>query len=340
MRAARIHQHGGSDVFRVEEINPPTVGPFDILVRQAMTTVNHRDIWIRKHHNNFAYRVALPAILGIDICGEVVEVGSDVDTPAVGDRVTINPYLPCGHCLDCLRAHPQYCGQFGVYHGAYAEFALVPAHLAIRVPAELSDAQVACFPNAYPTAWEMLLGKAGLGPDDTVFIWAGTSGLAMAGIEITQLVGARVITSAGTQAKRDLLTARGLDVVDHYSPTMVSDVLEMTDGRGVSIVFEHVGAATWQRSLELCAPGATIVVGGATSGDTGTMDLTDMFVRQVRILGSRVASMDVALAAAHQLSLGRFNPLVGAVMPIEEIAEAHRLLEAGNVAGKILVTFS
>lgn len=339
MRAAVIHEHGEPDVLRIEQVATPVVGPHDVLVRQTMTTVNHRDIWIRKGHASAGYRIDLPAVLGIDICGEVIEVGSEVDTPSVGDRVTINPYMPCGRCTECVRGRVQYCNDFNVYHGAYAEYALVPAHLTIPVPAELSDTEVACFPNSYTTAWEMLIGKAQIGPDDTVFIWAGTSGLGCAGIDIARLAGARVITSAGSQSKRDLLAARGLDVVDHYSPDMVRQVRELTDGRGVSVVFEHIGTATWNRSLEMCRPGGTVVTAGATSGDKVTMDVTELFVKQIRILSSRVANMGAALAAARQLSLGRFKPLVGVVMPLEEIAEAHRRVEASEVAGKVLVTF-
>src|SRR5690606_33865299 len=218
LRAALIRETGQPEVLKVENIATPKPGPHDILVRQAMTTVNHRDIWMRQGHPSPAYRVEMPAVLGIDICGEVVAVGSEVDAPKVGQRVTINPYMPCGRCESCLRARPQYCNRFDVYHGSYAEFAVVPASLAIVVPDTLTDAQVACFPNNYPTAWEMLVGKAGLTPDDTVFVWAGTSGLGYAGIEIARLAGAQVITSAGTPEKRQLLADKGLDVVDHYAP--------------------------------------------------------------------------------------------------------------------------
>jgi NADPH2:quinone reductase len=198
---------------------------------------------------------------------------------------------------------------------------------------------VACFPNNYPTAWEMLVRKAGIGPDDTVFVWAGTSGLGGAAIDIAQIVGARVLTSAGSAEKRQILAARGLEVFDHSDPGLVDAVLAATDGWGPRIVFEHVGAATWERSLELCAPSGTIVSAGATSGDDARMNITAMFAKQLRILGSRVADMDIALAAARQLDLGRFDPLVGVTLSLDEVAEGHRLLERGAVAGKIVVEF-
>lgn len=339
MRAAVIHSTGGPDVLQINELPDPVIGPADIAVRQAMTTVNHRDIWIRKGHPNPTYHVDFPAVLGIDICGEVVEVGSEVNNAVVGDRVTINPYIPCGRCEYCVRSRPQYCTKFDVYRGAYAELAVVPAALVIVVPEDLSDAQVACFPNNYPTAWEMLIAKAGLTPADTVFVWAGTSGLGCAGVEIAHLAGARAITSAGTEQKRRILRDRGWDVVDHYSPDMVNDVMERTDGRGVSIVFEHVGADTWGRSMEMCCSGGTIVFAGATSGDDASMNVTEMFVKQVRILGSRVANMNSAMEAAEHLGRGDFEPVVGEELPLEDIAHAHSLLEQGKAPGKILIRF-
>jgi NADPH:quinone reductase-like Zn-dependent oxidoreductase len=179
-----------------------------------------------------------------------------------------------------------------------------------------------------------------VGPDDTVFVWAGTSGLGSAGIEIAQLVGARVIASAGSAHKLEALAKRVDRTVDHYNDDVVARVLEFTDGLGASIVFEHVGAATWQRSLELCASGGTVVSAGATSGDEAKMNVTAMFVKQVRILGSRLGTMDGALAAIQPFNDGRFKPMVGEILPLDQTAEGHRMLERGDVAGKIVVSVS
>ena len=159
----------------------------------------------------------------------------------------------------------------------------MPAALAVPVARAVPPEHVACFANAYITAWEMLVTKARVGPDDTVFVWAGTSGLGSAAIEIAQLVGARVISSAGGEHKLGVLAKRGVDLaVDHYRDDVVTRVLEFTGGLGASIVFEHVGAATWQRSLDMCASGGTIVSAGATSGDEATMDVTAMFANDAR----------------------------------------------------------
>lgn len=339
MRAVRIHTHGGPDVLQVDEIPEPVPGPGDLLVRLRATSVNHRDVWIRRGHPHPAYHVELPAILGIDVCGEVVAVGSDVEGFRPGDRVTANPYMPCGRCRYCLEGRFQLCPRFAVYAGTYAELFLVPARFAVQVDPAVPDEHVAAFPNTYITAWQMLVGKADVGPDDVVFVWGGTSGLGSAGIQIAKLVGATVIASAGNEEKREMIR-RSLPadhVLDHHDPDLVEHVLELTDGNGVTIVFEHIGAATWQRSLEMAAPGGTIVVAGATSGDDAHTDVTYMFVKQLRILGSRLGTMRDAFDAAAHLSAGRFTPLVGAVLPLDRVAEAHALMDEGKVIGKVIV---
>ena len=325
-------------MLRLDDIPPPAPGPGDLLVRLRATSVNHRDIWIRRGHPHPAYHVDLPAILGIDVCGDVVDAGDDVEGFAPGDRVTANPYMECGRCEACRRGRFQYCPRFAVYNGTYAEEFLVPARFAVRVDPSVPDEHVAAFPNTYITAWQMLVGKAELSADDTVFVWAGTSGLGSAAIDIAKLSGARVIASAGSEEKREVLRRGRADhVVDHHAPELVERVLELTADEGASIVFEHIGQATWERSLEICAHGGTIVSAGATSGDDARMNVTAMFVKQVRILGSRLGTMIDTIDAARHLSAGSFAPLIGAVLPLERLGEAHELMDQGRVIGKVIV---
>jgi NADPH:quinone reductase-like Zn-dependent oxidoreductase len=338
VRAVRIHAHGGPEVLQVDHVPEPEPGPDDLLVRLRATSVNHRDVWIRRGHPHPAYHVDLPAVLGIDVCGDVVDVGSEVVAFRPGDRVTANPYMPCGACRYCLAGRFQLCPRFSVYTGTYAELFVVPARFAVRVDPAVPDEHVAAFPNTYITAWQMLVGKAGVSPEDTVFVWAGTSGLGSAAIEIAKLAGATVITSAGSEEKREVLRRGRADhVLDHSAEDLVARVLDLTDGEGATIVFEHVGQATWQRSIELAAPGGTIVSAGATSGDEASMNVTYVFVKQLRILGSRLGTMRDAVAAAAHLSAGDFSPLIGAVLPLEKVGEAHTLMDEGRVIGKVIV---
>ena len=341
MLAARIHELGGPEAFRVEQVPDPVPGREDLLVAVRATSINHRDAWQRKGHPHPAYRVELPAILGIDLCGEVVETGAEVDGFAAGDRVTISPYIPCGRCENCRRTHPQYCTAFDVFHGTYAELAVIPSALAVPVAATVPDADVASFSNTYITAWQMLAGKAAVGPDDTVFVWAGTSGLGSAAIEIARLFGAKVITSVGSEAKHELVSRLAPDlIVNHYEEDICAAVAEFTEGRGATIVFEHVGEASWERSMQMAAAGGTIVSAGATSGDHAEIDVTFMFARQLRILGSRLGTMNDALSAVRHLEAGAFKPLIAETIPLAEIAAGHRMLEEYAPAGKIVVSVS
>jgi NADPH:quinone reductase-like Zn-dependent oxidoreductase len=229
-------------VLEVDDVPRPEPGPDDLLVRLTATSINHRDIWIRKGHPHPAYHVDLPATLGIDVCGEVVDAGDHVESFRVGDRVTANPYMHCGACGYCARGRFQYCPTFSVYNGAYAEYVVVPASIAIRVAPDVPDEHVASFPNTYITAWQMLVGKAGVSPADVVFVWAGTSGLGSAAIDIAKLAGAKVIATAGSEEKLAVLRRGKVDfVLDHHAPDLVARVLELTDGEGASIVFEHIG---------------------------------------------------------------------------------------------------
>jgi len=338
VRAVRIHGHGGPDVLRLEEVPEPRPGPGDLLVRLRATSVNHRDVWIRRGHPHPAYRVELPAVLGIDVCADVVDAADDVEGVAPGDRVTANPYRHCGRCGFCVRGRFQDCPRFSVFTGTNAELFCLPAATAVRVDPGVPDAHVAAFPNTYVTAWQMLIGKARLSPADTLFVWGGTSGLGSAAVDIARIVGARVIASAGTDAKLEALRAYGVAAtVHHHADDVVARVAELTDGEGATVVFEHIGQATWQRSLELVSPSGTIVSAGATSGDDARMDITLMFAKQVRILGSRLGTMEDALTAARQLNAGRLRPLIGPTVALADVAEGHRLLEEGAAIGKVIV---
>lgn len=338
MRAVRIHAHGGPEELRLEDVPEPEPGAGDLLVRVAATSINHRDLWIRRGHPHPAYHVELPAILGIDISGTVAAVGERATGFAVGDRVTANPYIPCGACARCARGDLQGCPQFDVFHGSYAEYAAVPSALAVKLDPAVSHEQAAAFPNTYITAWQMLVGKARVSAADTVFVWAGTSGLGSAAVDIARLCGARVIATAGSPAKREVLVGLKPDLVlDHHSAELVGEVMAATQGEGASIVFEHIGQATWGRSLEVCAPGGTIVSAGATTGDDARMDITYMFAKQLRILGSRLGTMRDAIPAARHLSAGRLRPLIDTVLPLDQIAEGHRMLELGTATGKVVI---
>lgn len=338
MRAARIHAHGGPEVLRVEEVADPQPGPFDVLVRQQGTSVNHRDVWLRKGLPDETFQLPLPSILGIDVAGEIIAVGAEVSSLNVGDRVISNPYIACGKCHACLRQRYHHCARIDIANGAYAEMVVVPEERAIAIDASVSSEHAACFANTYITAWEMLVEKAGITPDDVVFIWGGTSGLGSAAIDIAKLVGCTVIATAGQEQKLAVLAGLKPDLVlDHFVDDVVGKVMEFTGGAGASVVFEHVGTATWERTVELAASGARIVSAGLTSGRTLKLDVVTMIMKQFSITGSCLGTMASARAAVRQLNLGRLTPLIGCRIPLSSIVDAHKLIDEGKVAGKILI---
>ena len=339
MRAALIRAHGGPQVLRVEQVSVPKPGPGELLVRMQSTSINHRDVWIRKGHPHPTYHVDLPSLLGVDVCGVVEEVGPDTEGAfKVGDRVIANPYLPCRNCDYCRNGAFQYCPRFSVYNGSYAEYAVVGSANVARLADSVPIDHAAAFPNSYITAWQMLVGKVGIKPSDTIFVWAGTSGLGSAAIEIAKRVGATVITSAGSEEKREILARYRPDlIVDHYKPGMVDAIMDFTSGRGASIVFEHIGSASWQRSVEMCASGGSIVTAGATSGDEVKMDITYAFVKQIRVFGSRLGTIQDLSEAVQHLNNGYFKPLICQMLPLEEIVRAHELMESRDIIGKLII---
>jgi NADPH:quinone reductase-like Zn-dependent oxidoreductase len=333
-----MHGFGDPDVLSVDWVPVPEPGPHEVLVRVLATTINHRDLWIRSGHAHAAYHVELPGVVGVVVCGEVVRVCAQVQPLAPGDRIVNHPHGVCYRCPSCRQARFAYCTGGLVYRGSYAEYALVPAEQAIPIAPGVPETAAACFPNAYVTAWQMLIGKAVIGPGDTLFDWAGTSGLGSAAIEIGRLAGARVLASAGSDAKLAVLAGRGPDLcLDHRRDDVVAQVLDATGGLGATVVFEHVGAATWERSLGLCAPGGVIVSAGATSGDLARLDVTAMFAKQLRILGSRVGTLEDSYNAVRHLNSGVFQPLIDRVLGLDDVADGHRRLAAGGVIGKIVV---
>ena len=339
MRAARIYQHGGPEVFKVEDNVPePTPGPTDIVIRQTRTSANHRDVWIRKGLSDDTFQIEMPAVLGVDFSGEVVEVGKGVTQFAVGDRIVANPQFACGHCHACRGQRPQFCMNVDIANGSYAQYAKVPESQALRLAESVSPDAAACFANTYVTAWEMLINRAKLTPEDTVFIWAGTSGLGSAAVDIAKLVNAKVITTAGSSHKISTLKRRtdGL-VLDHHQDDIVAEVMEATGGVGASVVFEHTGAATWERSMLLASAGGRIINAGLTTGQTLKTDAVIMIIKQLTMMGYSLGTMAGARTAVSFLNNGRLSPLIGETVPLSRIGDAHKMLQEGQVAGKILV---
>jgi NADPH:quinone reductase-like Zn-dependent oxidoreductase len=339
VRAARFHAHGGPEVLTYEEAPDPEPRAGQVLVRVRACALNHLDLWQRRGLERVT--IPFPHISGAEVAGEVAAApGGEA---AVGDRVLLQPGLSCGRCGACLGGRDNECPAYDVLgyqsDGGYAELVVVPSANLVAIPDHVSFVDAAAFPLTFLTAWHMLIARARVQPGETVLVLAGTSGVGQAAIQVARLYGARVIATAGTKAKLERARALGADeVINHHDDDLVAVVRRLTGKRGVDVVVEHVGQATWERSIKALARGGRLVTCGNTTGWDGRLDLRFLFSRQLSLLGSYMGTKAELLQAARFFFEGCLAPLVDTVLPLAEAAEAHRRLEQGEVAGKLVLT--
>ena len=341
MKAARIHQHGGPDVLVVEDIPEPRIKGNQILVRVRACALNHLDLFVRGGIPGMKF--PMPHILGSDIAGEVVEVGELCERVKVGWRVLLSPGQSCRQCEQCLLGNDNVCRRFTMLgyavDGGNAELIAVAEYAAIQIPAHLSFEQAAAAPLVFLTAWHMLMGRAKLQPGEDVLVLAASSGVGMAAIQIAKMFQCRVITTAGTLEKIGKARELGADfVIDHYKQDISAEVKQITGKRGVDVVIEHVGVATWQKSLESLAPSGRLVTCGATTGHDARVDLRFLFSKQWSLLGSFMGTMGELHQVLKFVFRGQLKPIVDRTFPLNEIAAAHRYLENKEQFGKVVVT--
>lgn len=339
MQAARFHAHGGPDVLVLEDAPDPRPRPGEALIRVRACAINHLDLWQRRGLERVT--IPFPHISGAEVAGEVVE--APAGEVAAGTRVLLQPGLSCGRCAACLDGRDNECRRYDVLgyqsDGGYAELVVVPVANVVAIPDHIGFAAAAAFPLTFLTAWHMLVARAKVRPGETVLVLAGTSGVGQAAIQVARLHGARVIATAGSDTKLAQSRALGADeVVHHHDDDLVAVVRRLTGNRGVDVVIEHVGAATWERSVRSLAPGGRLVTCGNTTGWDARIDLRFLFSRQLSLLGSYMGTKGELLQAAQFFFAGRLTPLVDSVMPLAGAADAHRRLEAGDVAGKLVLT--
>jgi NADPH:quinone reductase-like Zn-dependent oxidoreductase len=346
MRAALFRQHGGPEVMEIADVPAPTPRPGQVQVRVRAAALNHIDLWLR--NGLPALHVPLPHVSGGDVCGVVTALGAGVKAMAgaqEGDRVVLNPGLSCGRCVACLDGRDNFCPDYQMLGeqvwGGLAEYVVVPAANLVPAPVDripLDDAQLASIPIAFITAWQMLVDRARIQQGETVLVLAAGSGVGTASIQIAKLYGARVIATASTDEKLAAARALGADeTINHTQADVVAEVKRLTARRGADIVVDHVGAATFGKSVVACARGGRIVVCGATAGYEPVLNLRHVFWRQLSILGSTLASKARLPAVLELLAAGRLKPVVDRVLRLEDIAEAHRRLESRASFGKVVL---
>jgi NADPH:quinone reductase-like Zn-dependent oxidoreductase len=338
MKCIRFHEHGGPGVLRYEEAPDPAMRPGCVIVRVRACALNHLDLFQRRGLERV--KIPMPHISGADVAGEVADPG-DTGVPA-GQRVMLQPGLSCGRCARCLAGEDNYCAQYDVLgyqsDGGYAELVRVPVTSLIPIPDDIDFPTAAAFPLAFLTAWHMLHTRGRVSSSDTVLVLAAGSGVGQAAVQIAKSLHCRVIATAGTDAKLARARELGADeVVNHHTQDLVRTVRQLTANRGVDLVVEHVGAATWERSVRCLARGGRVVTCGATTGYEATLDLRHLFARQLSLVGSYMGAKAELLRATDLFVKGVLRPVVDRTFPLADAAQAHMRLESSEQFGKIVL---
>ncbi len=324
MQAIRIHEDGGPDVLRFEEVPDPEPAAGEVLIRLAAASVNHLDVWVRMGLPS----VPKPRILGADGAGVVEGLGAEVTGFAVGDRVVINPGIEHGALISVVGEHAD---------GTHCELIAIDAAQVFALDDMLSFEQAAAFPLVYETAYRMLVTKAAVREGEWVLIWGIGGGVATAAFELCRALGARTIVTSGSDEKLERAREWGADVaVNHHTDDVVAAVKEATGG-GVQIVVETVGEATWARSLAAAGPAGRVTVCGATSGPNPPAALHRFWWKQLTVFGSTMGTRADFLGAYELVRSGRARVHVDRVYPLSEARAAHERLEAAEQLGKIVL---
>jgi len=313
-----------------------------VQIRVHAVGLNHIDVW---GFRGMAFaRRKMPLIVGAEAAGAVVAIGEDVTHVDVGDRVVMYGARTCGHCRACVQGRDNLCENVGGIMGFHidgfaCDFVNMPQRLVVKVPDEVSLEDAACAPIAFGTVQHMLFDNARLEPGESVLVHAGGSGIGTAAIKMAKAIGCTVFTTVGDDEKGEKARALGADYVINYrKDRFEGEVRRLTKRKGVDVVFEHVGADTWNGSLLCLKRGGRLVTCGSTSGVSTTMNLMQLFQQQYRIFGSFGCSMRNIRESLDKMAAG-LTPVIDTVFPLENFAQGLERLESRKVFGKILVRF-
>ncbi|HXQ74366.1 MAG TPA: zinc-binding dehydrogenase [Pyrinomonadaceae bacterium] len=340
MKAAIFKQHGGPEVLEYADVPEPRMLANEVLVQVKACALNHLDIFVRRGMPGI--QIPLPHILGNDIAGVVRDVGELVTWVKPGDEVMVHPGVSCGHCEACLSGQDNLCREYDIIgyrrDGGYAELVAVPGVNIFPKPPQLSWEEAAALPLVTVTAWHMLVTRANVQPGEDVLVHAAGSGVGSVAIQIAKLRGARVITTASSDEKLAKARDLGADVTINYTQDdWPKEVRRVTDRKGVDVVVEHTGAATWPGSISSLKNNGRLVTCGATSGYDAHTDLRQVFYRHLTLLGSFMGSKAELLEAMKFVREGKIHGVVDRVLPLSEARRAHELIEDRAQFGKIVL---
>jgi NADPH:quinone reductase-like Zn-dependent oxidoreductase len=340
VKAVVFEEFGGSDVLQVQELPDPEPGPGEVAVDILASALNHLDVDVREGISRFP--VEPPFVLGVEVVGRITALGEGVTGWEVGERVM--PYLmaTCGECVYCRTGRESLCPSAGFISfstsGGYAEKLACSVRHLIRIPDSLSDEAAAATQIAFGTAWHMLFTRGRLAPGERVMINSVGSGIGSAAVQLAHLAGAFVIGNASSDQKLARASELGMDVgINHASQDVVEEVMRVTDGRGVDLVFEHVGGELFQKGLDSMAKDGRLVICGAHSGEVVPFDIIPFFRAQKQVIGSFVYDRWEIEKVLDLAARGLIEPLVYKVFPLGEAREAMEVMERREHFGKIVL---
>jgi len=339
-----IQQHGDRSELQVTQLDIPEPGPDEVLIRVKASSMNHLDIWVRNGIPGL--KLPLPHVLGADVAGIIAETGSNVEGHSEGwtegDRVVIDPGLSCGQCPMCLKGEHSLCDAFQLVGehvwGGNAQYCKVPAVNLHRLPETWEWEEAAAVPLVSLTAYRMAVARADIRPGETVLVMGASGGVGTMAVQIASQLGARVIATAGTDEKATELKGLGAHEAINYRTADIGDeVKRMTGGTGADVILDSVGQAVWKASMRSLARGGRFVTCGATTGFEAKLNLTFLFWNQYRIMGSTMGSHNDTAEALAMAWSGKIRPVVDRVLPLADLQEAHRVVEEGEMVGKVVL---
>ena len=340
MKAVQLVAHGTPGRFELRELPEPQAGPDQVVVQIQACGLNHLDLWLEEA--GLPMPVSLPRTPGGEIAGRVCAVGGGVNDWRKGEAVAVQSNISCGECEYCRRDEQSFClraEMLGVTRdGGFAEKVVLPQRALVRLPEGMDFDTSAALTLAGSTAMHMLTNRAQVREGDWVLVMGGASGVGSAAIQIAQQLGARIVSTGSTEAKRQLAQQLGAAfVVDPARPDWPGEVRKITNRRGVDLVVEHIGGEVLLKCFECLARGGTVVTCGATAGREVNVNLWPLFVKQQRLVGSYGRNLSDLRATLEWAAAGKLKPVVDSKFPLQRTPEAFAKLRSRNVLGKVLV---
>jgi NADPH:quinone reductase-like Zn-dependent oxidoreductase len=333
----------GPERARVEEVPPPAPGPGEVRIGVKAVALNHLDLFVRQALTGPGLREhRFPHVSGCDVAGVVEALGEGVEGFAPGEEVVLYPGLSCGGCEFCHRGETSMCRYYRIWGeqtwGGLAEFAVAPAHNLMKVAEGSNLRLVAAAPVTFTTAWRVLISGGRLTAGESVLVVGVGGGVASAAFAIARYAGATVYATSGEDWKVDKALDLGAHAALNHRTTSFDEwILEETGGRGVDLVVDSVGAATWRNSVRSLAPGGRLCVCGATSGDQPDISIRELYQSHRRIVGAPMGGRPDFDAVMRLVLAGKISPIVHAVYPLIRVEEALEELGEARQFGKILV---